>query len=629
MSISDTLQARLDNLPTRPGCYLMKNAEGAIIYVGKAINLRARVRSYFQQQALHSTKTRRLVSHITDIEWIIVETELEALVLENELIKRHQPHYNIRLKDDKTYPYIKLHWAEDYPKVTIVRRMARDGGRYFGPYTSAFNVRVTLEALRHVFPYLTCNRDITGQDERACLYFHIGRCNGPCIGAVNRDEYRAMIQGLADFLSGDTEPVLNKLRAEMVDAAENWRFERAARLRDQIKAAEQMVERQKVVSGQQQNEDLIAFAQVNGDTCVQVFFVRHGKLIGRESFVLEGAEGDETGAVLGAFLTQFYSEAAYVPPEIVLPKDLDERLIIEQWLRSRRGGEKVVLTVPQEGQQRDLLELASQNAAETLHALRAQWQADKNKQVIALAELGRALGLADAPGRIECYDISTLQGASTVGAMVVFAQGTPMKSDYRKFKIRGKGSLGAGEPDDFASMREMLRRRFRRAVDPPANEGAPGQAPRKGDQMWQRLPDLVVIDGGKGQLNVAVEVLREFDLFDQVPVIGLAKRFEDVYFPGQRDPLVLPRDSQALFLLQRIRDEAHRFGITFNRELRSKAGVMSELDKVPGIGPRRRKELLKRFGDLETIKQASIEELAAAPGMNVTAAEAIKDHFGD
>lgn len=629
MSISDTLQAKLDNLPTRPGCYLMKTAEGAIIYVGKAINLRARVRSYFQQQALHTTKTRRLVSNIADLDWIIVETELEALVLENELIKRHQPRYNIRLKDDKTYPYIKIHWAEDYPKVTIVRRMARDGGRYFGPYTSAYNVRLTLEALRHIFPYLTCNRDITGKDERACLYFHIGRCNGPCIGAVNRDEYRAMVQGLADFLSGNTEPALTTLRGQMTDAAENWYFERAARLRDQIKAAEQLVERQKVVSGQQQDEDLIAFAQTNGDTCVQVFFVRHGKLIGRESFVLEGAEGDETDAVLSAFLTQFYSEAAYVPPEIVLPKDLDERLIIEQWLRSRRGGEKVVLTVPQEGQQRDLLEMAAQNAAETLHALRAQWQADKNKQVIALAELGHALGLADAPGRIECYDISTLQGTSTVGAMVVFAQGTPMKSDYRKFKIRGKGSLGAGEPDDFASMREMLRRRFRRAVEPPANEGAPGQAPRKGDQMWQRLPDLVVIDGGKGQLGVAVEVLREFDLFDQVPVIGLAKRFEDVYFPEQRDPLVLPRDSQALFLLQRIRDEAHRFGITFNRELRSKAGVMSELDKVPGIGPRRRKELLKRFGDLETIKQASIEELAAAPGMSVAAAEAIKDHFGD
>ena len=614
MSISDTLQAKLDNLPTRPGCYLMKTAEGAIIYVGKAINLRARVRSYFQQQALHTTKTRRLVSNIADLDWIIVETELEALVLENELIKRHQPRYNIRLKDDKTYPYIKIHWAEDYPKVTIVRRMARDGGRYFGPYTSAYNVRLTLEALRHIFPYLTCNRDITGKDERACLYFHIGRCNGPCIGAVNRDEYRAMVQGLADFLSGNTEPALTTLRGQMTDAAENWYFERAARLRDQIKAAEQLVERQKVVSGQQQDEDLIAFAQTNGDTCVQVFFVRHGKLIGRESFVLEGAEGDETDAVLSAFLTQFYSEAAYVPPEIVLPKDLDE---------------KVVLTVPQEGQQRDLLEMAAQNAAETLHALRAQWQADKNKQVIALAELGHALGLADAPGRIECYDISTLQGTSTVGAMVVFAQGTPMKSDYRKFKIRGKGSLGAGEPDDFASMREMLRRRFRRAVEPPANEGAPGQAPRKGDQMWQRLPDLVVIDGGKGQLGVAVEVLREFDLFDQVPVIGLAKRFEDVYFPERRDPLVLPRDSQALFLLQRIRDEAHRFGITFNRELRSKAGVMSELDKVPGIGPRRRKELLKRFGDLETIKQASIEELAAAPGMNVAAAEAIKDHFGD
>lgn len=606
----------------------MKNSEGAIIYVGKAINLRARVRSYFQQQALHSVKTRRMVSNISDLEWIIVETELEALVLENELIKRHQPRYNIRLKDDKTYPYIKLHWSEDFPKVSIVRRMARDGSRYFGPYTSAINVRATLDALRYVFPYLTCNREITGKDERACLYFHIGRCNGPCIGAASRDEYRAMIQGLADFLGGDTEPVLTTMRQQMEAAAENWQFERAARLRDQIKVAETLIERQKVVSGQQQDEDLIAFAQTNGDTCVQVFFIRRGKLIGRESFVLEGAEHGEADALLSAFLTQFYSEAAFVPPEIVLPKDLDERLIIEQWLRSRRGGEKVTLTVPGEGQQRDLLEMASQNAAETLNVLRAQWQADKNKQVAALAELGRALGLAEAPGRIECYDISTLQGTSTVGAMVVFAQGAPSKSDYRKFKIRGKGALGAGEPDDFASLREMLRRRFRRAVEPPADGDVPGGKVRKGDEMWQRLPDLVVIDGGKGQLNVAVEVLSEFDLLEQTPVIGLAKKFEDIYLPGRSEPLALPRDSQALFLLQRIRDEAHRFGITFNRDLRAAAGVASQLDKVSGIGPRRRKELLKRFGDLETIKQASIEELAAAPGMNLAAAAAIKDHFG-
>ncbi len=628
MSISEALQAKLDVLPTRPGCYLMKNSEGAIIYVGKAINLRARVRSYFQQQALHSVKTRRMVSNISDLEWIIVETELEALVLENELIKRHQPRYNIRLKDDKTYPYIKLHWSEDFPKVSIVRRMARDGSRYFGPYTSAINVRATLDALRYVFPYLTCNREITGKDERACLYFHIGRCNGPCIGAASRDEYRAMIQGLADFLGGDTEPVLTTMRQQMEAAAENWQFERAARLRDQIKVAETLIERQKVVSGQQQDEDLIAFAQTNGDTCVQVFFIRRGKLIGRESFVLEGAEHGEADALLSAFLTQFYSEAAFVPPEIVLPKDLDERLIIEQWLRSRRGGEKVTLTVPGEGQQRDLLEMASQNAAETLNVLRAQWQADKNKQVAALAELGRALGLAEAPGRIECYDISTLQGTSTVGAMVVFAQGAPSKSDYRKFKIRGKGALGAGEPDDFASLREMLRRRFRRAVEPPADGDVPGGKVRKGDEMWQRLPDLVVIDGGKGQLNVAVEVLSEFDLLEQTPVIGLAKKFEDIYLPGRSEPLALPRDSQALFLLQRIRDEAHRFGITFNRDLRAAAGVASQLDKVSGIGPRRRKELLKRFGDLETIKQASIEELAAAPGMNLAAAAAIKDHFG-
>ncbi len=627
MQIAAELQARLDTLPTRPGVYIMKSSDGTVIYVGKAVNLRARVRSYFHQQAQLSPKTHRLVQHITDLEWIVVETELEALVLENELIKRFQPRYNIRLKDDKNYPYIKIHWEDDYPKVTIVRRMAQDGGRYYGPYTSAWNVRQTLDGLRRIFPYLTCNREITGRDKRACLYYHIGRCNGPCIGAVTKDEYRAMVQGLGDFLSGDTDRVLTQLTERMQQAAEDWQFERAARYRDQIRAAEQLVERQKVVSGQQQDEDLIAFAQANGDAVVQVFFIRRGRLIGRESFVVEGTESGESEELISAFLKQFYSEAAYVPPQIVLPKDLDERLIIEQWLRARRGDEKVILTVPAEGQSRDLLELATQNASETLDALRAQWQADKNRQVLALTELGDALNLPSAPTRIECYDISTLQGTNTVGAMVVFARGTPLKSDYRKFKIRGKGGQGAGEPDDFAAMREMLRRRFRRAVEPPVDEDDPGRKARKRDEMWQLLPDLVIVDGGKGQLGVAVEVLKEFDLFEQVPVVGLAKKHEDLFVPGRPQPLILARDSQALFLVQRIRDEAHRFGITFNRSLRSKTGIASTLDKVPGIGPRRRKALLQRFGDLETIKNASTEELAAVPGMNKTLAAAIKDYL--
>lgn len=619
---SDLIQ-KLDTLPDRPGCYIYRSADRRVLYVGKAVVLRNRVRSYFHESARHEPRTRRLVAEIADLEWIVTDTELEALILENELIKRYRPRFNVRLKDDKTYPYIKLHWQDDFPKVSIVRRMEQDGARYYGPFASGYAVRQTLDALRRVFPYLDCNRVITGHDPKPCLYYHIKRCAGPCIGAIDREGYRKIIAGLAAFLEGESEEVLAQLTERMQAAAEALQFERAAVLRDQIKAARQIVERQKVVSGAQEDEDVIAFAQDErtGEACVQVFFVRRGKLIGRENFVLEGTEAEANGELLAAFVKQFYDEAAFVPPSIVLQKDLDERAIIEQWLRGRRGGEKVLLTVPAEGPKQELLQLAMENAAATLTAFQAQWQADTNRQTEALTQIQDALGLSAPPGRIECFDISTLQGTNTVGSMVVFAKGAPDKGSYRRFNVKGRGSQG--EPDDFASMREVLRRRFRRAVEGATAD--PGSKARKSDEAWKLLPDLLIVDGGKGQLGVAVEVLAEFGLTEVVPVAGLAKQREELFLPGRGDSILLPAGSQGLFMVQRIRDEAHRFAITAHREKRGKASITSELDAIPGIGPVRRKALLKHFGSLEAIRAASVAELAAVPGMTQAAAQAVRE----
>jgi len=623
--LSEELQLKLDTVPSRTGVYLMKNARGEVIYVGKAVNLRSRVRSYFQLSASHGARTRRLVEEVADLEWIVTDTELEALILENELIKRYQPRYNVRLKDDKNYPYIKIHWQDEFPKVSIVRRMAQDGARYYGPFTSAAAVRQTLDALRRVFPFLDCNREITGQDRRPCLYYHIKRCAGPCIGAVSREEYREIIQGLCDFLEGKTERVLADLQRKMHQAAEAWQFERAALYRDQIRAAEQIVESQKVVSTRQEDEDVIAFAYdpKQDEACVQVFLIRRGKLIGRETFILDGVTLEDEGELLAAFLKQFYDEAAYIPPRILLPQEPEEREIIEQWLHSKRGA-RVVLKVPQRGSKRKLVEMAMENAQETLQALQAQWQADTHRQTQALAELQEYLGLDSPPSRIECYDISTLQGTNTVGSMVVFAKGVPLKSDYRRCNIRSVGQ--AGQPDDYAAMREMLRRRFRRAVE-AAETPDPGQKARKRDAAWARLPDLVIVDGGKGQLNVALEVLEEYGLREVVPVAALAKQREEIFLPGRSEPVILPRGSDALHLVQRIRDEAHRFAITHQRTRRRKSTLASALDDIPGIGPKRRQALLRRFGSLEAIRQASLEELAAVPGMNRAAAQQLKAHL--
>jgi excinuclease ABC subunit C len=619
MQLSDKIQAILDSAPTKVGCYLMKNADGKVIYVGKAINLRNRLRSYFHASAQHTLRTRHLVRRIADIEWIVVGSELEALILEMNLIKKHRPHYNVRLKDDKRYPYVKVHWADPFPKVTVTRNMVNDGSRYFGPYTSVWAVHQTLDVLRRIFPYLTCDRTITGRDERACLYYDIKLCSAPCIGAIDQAGYRQTIDDLCQFLEGRTEPIVSRLQAEMQRASEQLRFERAAALRDQLLAIEKVVERQKVVSTDYVDSDVIAMARSDGEACVQVFFIRNGKLIGREYFLLEGAEDTPDADVMAEFLKQFYDQAPNVPSQVLLPHEIEELQIIRQWLKNRRSGQKVQLLVPRRGQKKELVRMAAENAAETLASLQAQWEADRHRQEQSLADLQAALNLAEPPNRVECYDISNTQGTAAVGSMVVFEQGVPRKGYYRRFNIRTVQG-----PDDFASMEEVLMRRFNRWKAAQETAGQPGKKP---DRAFALLPDLLLVDGGKGQLSRAVAVLEHFDLLDKIPVAGLAKQHEELFVPGRSAPILMPRKSQGLYLIQRVRDEAHRFAITSHRKRRTRTGLASRLDAIPGIGPARRKALLTKFGSIDDIRAAEVEELIAIPGITGQIAQAIKSHL--
>ena len=619
MKVSPHIQDVLRTAPTKAGCYLMKDEAGKVIYVGKAVNLRNRLRSYFHANAQQDPKTRHLVKHIADIDWIVVGNELGALILEMNLIKKYRPHYNVRLKDDKRYPYIKVHWADPFPKVTVTRQMVEDGSRYFGPYTSVWAVHQTLDVLRRIFPYLTCDRVITGEDERACLYYDIKLCTAPCIGAIEQVRYRQMIDDLCNFLQGRTEPIVSRLQADMEQAASELQFERAAAIRDKLNAIQKVVERQKVIFSEYVDSDVIAMARSDGEACVQVFFIRNGKLIGREYFLLEGADDTPDKDVMAEFIKQFYDQAPTVPPQVLLPHEVEEASIIKQWLSSRRSDQKVEIVIPTEGRQQELIQLVAENATETLASLQAQWQADTNRQTEALGELQEALNLPSAPNRIECYDISNTQGTAAVGSMVVFEQGVPRKKFYRRFNIRTVTG-----PDDFASMEEVLTRRFNRWGISEDGQQAPG---KKTDQAFALLPDLLLVDGGKGQLSRAVTVLERFNLLDRVPVAALAKQHEELFLPGRPDPILLPRHSQALYLVQRIRDEAHRFAITSHRKRRVKNGLASRLDSVPGIGPVRRKSLLNHFGSIQKIQDASIEELSKVPGITVAIAESIKSQL--
>jgi excinuclease ABC subunit C len=618
---SEHIQSILKTLPLKPGCYLMKDKEGTIIYVGKAKRLRQRVRSYFQN-SVTDPKTLRLREKVDDIDIIVTESEIKALILEETLIKRHRPRFNISLKDDKRYPYIRITWHDPFPKVETTRRVVSDGSRYFGPYAAMWAVQNTLRTLRRAFPYLTCDREITGQDERACLFYDIKLCNAPCIGKVNQAAYRAMIQELMDVLSGRSESAVKRIREEMETASETLDFERAAVLRDQLQAIELITRKHKAVSPTMEDQDVIAVYRDDREAIVQVLFIRNGKLIGSDSRTLENTEDATNEDMISQFVTQFYSDAGDVPKELILPHEVEEARIIERWLADRRGGKKVTITVPQRGNKRQLVKMAEENAVEAMRMMREQTEMDKVKQEDALAELQAHLQLPTSPNRIECFDISTTQGTAIVASRVVFVQGTPRKSEYRRFNIRSVEHSGS---DDYQSMREALTRRFARWQQAVENPTPVAVGAEDREKSWRLLPDLLIIDGGKGQLGVAVEVLAEFGLTEKVPVVGLAKQFEELYFPNNPNPLILPRRSQALYLVQRVRDEAHRYAITTHRKQRSRLGMASRLEQVPGIGPTKRKRLLKAFDNsVDRIKAASIEELMAVPGITRTIAEALK-----
>lgn len=599
---------RLSGLPAKPGVYLLKDEAGQIMYVGKAKSLRNRVRSYLHASADQPAKIQRLVERLADLDFIVTDSEVEALILECNLIKKHRPKYNVTLRDDKSYPYIKVSLQEDYPRVTFTRQMRKDEGRYFGPYTSARSVRQTLEVLRRLFPYVTCRREITGRDKRACLYYHINRCLGPCIGAVSKGEYRAMIRQVCLFLDGKEDQVVRALQRDMEVAVEGLEYERAATIRDRIRAIERVSERQKIVSRALSDQDVIALAREDGEACAQVFFIRQGKLLGREYFLLQGVEEEGTPGVMTSFLKQFYDRAAYVPKEVLLDGEVEEADIIQAWLGQKRGA-KVSLRIPRRGMKRRLVEMVAQNATETLAHLRQSWLADAQKRLTALSELKEHLKLENLPKRIECYDISNIQGQAATGSMVVFVEGKPRVSAYRRFRIRAVEGA-----DDYAMLREVLRRRFQRAK---MEEAA---------ASWRELPDLVMVDGGKGQLSAAIEAMGETGV-GQIPAMALAKEREEIFIPRRRAAIILPKNSQSLYLVQRIRDEAHRFAIDYHRRLHRKRSLGSQLEEIPGIGHKRRKALLGRFGSLEAIRQAPLEELAATESMNLWAAERVREYL--
>lgn len=596
--ISPGLEEKLKTLPVCPGCYLYKDKTGVIIYVGKAVNLRNRVRSYFQRGVTHSAKTRKLVSRIADVDIVVVDSELEALVLECNLIKQHRPQYNVRLRDDKHYPYIVLTVNEPFPRLLVTRRVKQDGNRYFGPFTNSGAVWQSLKLLYRLFPLVTCRKRWTNtESQRPCLYYHMGQCpHAPCAGLADAVSYRAMVEDVSLFLEGKQEKLIKNLRVQMDESAENMQYEKAAKIRDQIAAVQTLVERQKVISTSDTDQDVIALVNDEGTSAVQIFFIRSGKLIGQEHFLLDGTDEEGLETATTEFVKQYYQDALYVPKEVILPAHLDETLIIEQWLKQKRGA-KVTLTVPERGEKKHLLEMAASNAKLAIQQMRAHAANEHDRTLGALMELQEALDIDSPLERIECFDISTIQGAFSVGGMVVFEGGKPAKSEYRKFRI--KVPVPTGEPNDFAMMREVLTRRFEEA--------------RKGNAKFAKIPDLIVIDGGKGQLSVVVEVLKELQI--ESNVIGLAKQFEFIYRPGLSAPLVLPKNSQALFLLQRVRDEVHRFSITYHRTIRAKNATLSVLDGIHGIGPTRRRSLLKFFGSVERMRAASVDQLAAAPTM--------------
>ena len=609
------LTAKLNSLPDQPGVYLMKDSAGTVIYVGKATSLKQRVRSYFQNSRHHTVKERALVERIVDLETIIVDSPMEALVLEGNLIKEHRPRYNVRLRDDKHYPYLKVTLGETFPRILVVRAAKPGAARYFGPYTNATAMHDTLKVLQEIFPLRLCKERELGPKPRACLNAHIGKCAAPCVGQISPGEYGEMINQIILFLEGRQLEILRDLEKKMHLASADLRFEAAAIYRDRISAVRQVVEKQKMEADNFQDRDLIALATEENEAVVQVFFVRQGKVVGRDHFFLSNAEGDETALLLHVFIQQYYDRADYIPPEILLQEAVEDSDLLAAWLSKKRGG-KTSLLVPQRGDKKRLLAMVARNAAIVLDQHRSSQDKRSSEAAAALEELRVELGLPQTPHRIECYDISNTQGTNSVGSMVVFLNGEAKPSQYRRFKIKTVEG-----PNDFLSLQEVVSRRVKRGREEREQIREASLSIR--EAKFADFPDLMIIDGGKGQLSAVKSVLDELGL--AVPVAGLAKEFEYLYRPEESEPVILKRGSPGFYLIQRIRDEAHRFAITYHRQLRSKEQVKSQLDEIPGIGPARRKALLKTYGSLEKIAQADETELALVEGMNRKMAAAVKN----
>jgi len=618
----EAVTRKLAELPVAPGCYVYRDEKSQVLYVGKAVNLRNRVRSYFQPSTRHGARIARLVGKVQTIETFTVDSELEALVLECNLIKEHRPPYNVRLRDDKSYPYIAV-TQEPFPRVIFTRRPRTDGSRYFGPFTSAWVVRDTLQLLHRVFPLIPCGKSWSGRNEqRPCLYHHLGQCMAPCAGLADRAQYGEILSQVEQFLSGRSDNLVVEVQAQMETAAEDLNFERAAILRDRLQALESIRERQKVMSPDQEDRDVIAVVRDDRGSAIQMLYVRGGKLIGQRQFILDGSAESAPGEAVQEFVKQYYSEAPEIPKEILLPVEIEERAIVQQWLRARRGSAMTV-EVPQGGDRLRLVEMAATNAEQALSLFRQEAEQKEVWAEDAMAQLAEVLGLPMPPERVEGYDISNTQGTAPVASMVVTEHGEAAKSQYRRFKVKWSPE----SPNDFAMMNEALTRRLKRYVD--------------GDVKFSPLPDLIMIDGGKGQLSAALRARDGLGL--TVPMVGLAKKQEIIFVPEQilgtpgisipqaytYREVVLPMNSPGLLLLRRLRDEAHRFALTYHRKIRDKRMTGSSLDEVPGVGPRRRRMLLRTFGSLEAIRRATVEELAAVPTMTTAIAQRVRDVLND
>jgi excinuclease ABC subunit C len=603
--VNTLIAEQLKRLPHRPGVYIYRDAAKNILYVGKASNLHHRVGSYFQSPAKLTPKTQRLVEHIADIDFYIASSEQEALIMELNFIKQYHPPFNVRLKDDKTFPYLKIDVKEDWPRVYVTRRFEQDGGRYFGPFSNSGSVRQTLRVLKRLFPLRFCSKDITGKISRPCLEYHLGHCLAPCTGNVRPEDYAQVIKEVTLFLEGKRDNVIRELQEKMNRASEAMDFENAARVRDQIQAMHEVIEGEKIAAVIRGEEDVIAFVQEGDHAYVQVLFVRDNKLTGREGFLMQGARQEEPQQVMTGFIKQYYSSSPQIPRLLLIQYPVEDHQVIKDWLKDKRGA-AVDIEVPRRGVKKQLIDIAAENARQGLEQIKIKEITSGKSLDTALAELEKELKLPAQPLRMEAYDISNIQGTSAVGSMVVFEKGKPKTAYYRRFKI--KTVEGA---NDYAMLQEVLRRRFKR-----------GDA--AGD-TWSIMPDLVLIDGGKGQLNAALAVLKELAI--DIPLVSLAKEKEEIFLPKRPKPIVLPKSSSGLQLLQRLRDEAHRFAINYFTSLHRKKTFASVMDGIPGIGPRRKSALLRQFGSIQRIREASIEELVAAAGVSPGQAKKIKEYL--